>query len=199
MRDSLVKLIRRSEPRELEKLQDAHPNAADLLSTPQTRRVAAQAPTPEDLTAARLDLLLKGIGPLRKELDEIKRYVTDKMKTVQRIKFVGAIFATLAGLIMAITAALTMHEAWEKVVSAAFATIGGLVVIFSDHVQSAPSGRRLASVEEFGKLNQIAGELYRLEARAERHHAFPLTDDDLKQMISEMDSYAAHINQLQVK
>ena len=108
---------------------------------------------------------MSGLELLQKELDDTKGVVQGKMKSVQRLKLIGAVVAGLSGLVMAVTTAMDIREVWDKVVAALFASVGGLVVIFSDYFQTAPNGRRIASAEEYGKLSQVAAELTKLEAR----------------------------------
>ena len=141
---------------------------------------------------------MSGLEPLQKELDDTKGVVQGKMKSVQRLKLIGAVVAGLSGLVMAVTTAMDIREVWDKVVAALFASVGGLVVIFSDYFQTAPNGRRIASAEEYGKLSQVAAELTKLEARVKRHDLIPLGDEEVKQMIGSMDNYAAYVNELRV-
>ncbi|SMF29827.1 hypothetical protein SAMN05428998_11068 [Tistlia consotensis USBA 355] len=108
----------------------------------------------------------------------------------------GAVVATLSGLVIAISEASGVGEDWVKVVSAAFATVGGLVVILSDYFAQAPNGRYIASAEEYGKLDQMAKELFKAEKRVMRHEEFPIAKDDIEDMINSLEEYAAHINSL---
>lgn len=118
------------------------------------------------------------------------------MKRVRRIALLGAVVAALSGLVMAMTTALDLGEDWHKVIAAGFASFGGLAVVFSDYFQMAPNGRRIASSEEFGKLSQMASELLLIEKRTQRHDLFPLSEQEMSQMIDQTDSYASHINML---
>lgn len=144
------------------------------------------------------DLLLSSLELLRQELDGILVIVLAKMKRVRGISLFGAVVAALSGLLMATSVALGVGDDWHKVIAAGFASIGGLVVVFSDYFQMAPNGRRIASSEEYGKLSQMASELLLIEKRTQRHELFPLSAQEIEQMIDQTDSYAAHINMLKV-
>ena len=196
----LVKLISQSDPSSLESLAARHPKTANMIGGPLARKAAGaqEAPSAEEVLAAKLDLLTAGLKPLRQSLEEILSKVLDTMKTVRRITMFGAVMAALAGVVMAITSALDVGERWDKVLAAAFAAVGGLAVIFSDYFQTAPNGRRIATAEEYGKLDQMAAEMLKLERRAGRHPLIKLGEEEVEQMIASMDDYAAHINSLKV-
>ena len=164
----LVSLIERADPGMLKTFAEQHPGSAAMLGAPRTRNMQGDASV-KDIETARLDLLLKGIPPLRSELSHIQDVVLGMVRRVQSIKLFGAVVAALSGLVMAITTLMQLGEDWDKVVTAVFATIGGLVVVFSDYFQTAPNGRRIASAEEYGKLSQMAAELMKLERRTQRH------------------------------
>ncbi|MEL7116577.1 MAG: hypothetical protein AAGP08_13515 [Pseudomonadota bacterium] len=179
--ESLARLVARARP--------------ELEEGVVTRDMAAlSVPDPVD---ALLKLLLDGLTPLRGELDALRGVVLAKMKKVRRLTLIGAVVAALSGLIMAITSALGIGESLDKVVTAALASIGGLIVVFSDYFQTAPNGRKIASSEEYGKLEQISAELLLIQRRADRHPAMPLSAQEIEQMIDQTDSYAAHIIMLQ--
>lgn len=142
------------------------------------------------------DFLLESLQPLRQEMDSLLTAVLKMMKRSRRITLFGAIVAALAGVITAVATATDLGEDWQKVLGAALTAIGSLVVIFADYFQTAPNGRRIASSEEFGKLSQMDTELLLIERRAGRHDLFPLSEQEIKQMIEQTDGYAAQINQL---
>ena len=142
------------------------------------------------------DFLIESLQPLRQEMDSLLAAVLKMMKRSRRITLFGAIVAALAGVVTAVATATDLGEDWQKVLGAALTAIGSLVVIFADYFQTAPNGRRIASSEEFGKLSQMDSELLLIERRAGRHDLFPLSEQELKQMIEQTDGYAAQINQL---
>lgn len=193
----LVELISGSSPQILDGLREKHPEASSLLSITRTRKAGdGTEDAEESIAVARRDLLLEGIPPLRKELDAVIRGVVQKMKMVKRTKTLGAVVATLSGLVIAISEASNIGDEWIKAVSAAFATIGGLVVILSDYFAQAPNGRYIASAEEYGKLDQMAKEVFKLEQRVKRYALFPLSEEDVAETINSLEEYAAHINGL---
>lgn len=202
----LAILVEESNPQILDDLRKRHPGASDLLGTSRTR--AMRDATAEidnvqnaepSIIAAKIDLLLQGIDPVRVELDAIVSVVFKKMKKAKNTKTFGAVVATLSGMVIATSEALNLGEEWIKVVSATFATVGGLVVILSDHFAQAPSGKHIASAEEYGTLRQMDRELFKLEKRVERHKFYPLSQEDLLEMTNSLDEYAAHINGLILK
>lgn len=48
-------------------------------------------------------------------------------------------------------------------------------------------------------LSQMDAELLKIEARTNRHNLFPLSEQEVEEMIEQTDSYAAHINGLWMK
>ena len=199
MAEELTKLIERTEPSVLEHLRAAHPVRRDIFGGAIDRSIDAESAKKDDekLRAARLDLLTKGLSPLRQELESILDIIRNKMKRVQRTKLIGAIIASLSGIALALAVQFGF-EGWKEVVTAAFATIGGLTVILTDYFQAAPSGHRIASAEEYGKLTQVSSEVQKLETRVEQASLFPLGDEDIKMMIESMNDYAVDINHLVV-
>jgi drug/metabolite transporter superfamily protein YnfA len=145
------------------------------------------------------DFLISSLEPLRGELDGLLSVVLAMMKRVRRITLIGAVIAALSGLVMAISTAFHFEAEWQKVVTAGFAAFGGLVVVLSDYFQMAPNGRKIASSEEYGKLAQMASELLLIERRASQHALFPLSEQEIKQMLDQTNGYAAHINSLKVR
>lgn len=202
MEADLLKLLQRSDQAILDELRSKHPLAEGLFSLGKSRRGRPEElggdTQDEHLVSAKIDLLRSSVAPLQDELAIVIALVFAKMKLVKRLKTGGALLATLTGLVLAISAALGTGDEWQKVVSAAFATVGGVVVVLSGHFEQAPSGRRIASAEEYGKLNQMAAELTKLKRRLDRHELFPLQLDDISEMVESLDGYAAEINHLRV-
>ena len=196
----LVTLISASNPQILERLREQHPAASEFLGAVRTRDLQGGTRNDEEversIADARRDLLLEGIKPLRAELKMIIDVVMKKIKKVKRTKLLGAIVATLSGLVIAVLEAAKIGEDWVKVMSAAFAMFGGLVVILSDYFAQTPSGKYIASAEEYGKLEQMSKELFKVERRVQRHALFPLSPEDVGDMIDSLEEYAAYIHSL---
>lgn len=201
MTNSLLTLISEVDRPLLERLMEDHPDTPKLWSLERSRTSNLQLSVQDQnlkVFEAKVDLLFSGVATLRDDIDAVLTVVLRKMKAVRRVQLFGASLATLSGLALAISSALEADVVWQKVVAAAFATIGGIVVVLSDYFEQAPSGIRIASAEEFGKLSQIDAELIRLERRAKRHSVLPLAEEDVDEMIASLDEYAMHLNRFRV-
>lgn len=145
---------------------------------------------------AELALLRAAIGPVRDDLTGLLQSVLVQMKRARSVRFLGGVLATLAGLVLAVSTAMGWGGTWDKVVSAGFATIGGLTALLADHFEQAPSGLRIASAEEHGKLSQMLVELVRIERRVSRSEVYPLGGEEIKTTLDSLDQFAANIARL---
>lgn len=197
---ALIRLLSEHDRELINELREKHPGAKEIFDPTRKRKLGGVAQGAEavaqSVTEARLDLVIKGIKPLREKLEEIIAVVLRKMKQVKTVKTLGAVAAALSGVSIAGLEASGTSADWVKFVSAAFATVGGLVVILSDHFAQAPNGVNIASAEEYGKLEQMFRELVKAEQRVERHAVIPLREDVIEEMIASLEDYAAHINSL---
>ena len=102
----------------------------------------------------------------------------------------GAITATSAGAVSAVFAYAKSEQQLAAMVSALVAMSGGLSSILADHFERAPSGIKIASAEEYGKLVEMRSALERMGARIARDSLFEIDDEELHNMSKTIDAYA---------
>jgi hypothetical protein len=118
------------------------------------------------------------------------------MKLVTRVRFGGAIIAAVSGALTAILQYVAISAQGATTVGAVLGMLGGLTTLFADHFEKAPSGIRIASLEEYGKIMEMRGDIERMRMRLSRDDLVMIGNEELRTMLERLDGYALQIIRL---
>lgn len=199
---NLISLLEETDGATVRNLREAHPQAADMFKT--SRELGA-ASSEDDLKKASLTtgtrtalvkLVDVSTGRLRKEFEDLGDSIRRQMKIVSRVRFTGAVIAAVSGGLTAILQYASLSAQAVTTVGAIVSMFGGLTTLFADQFEKAPSGIRIASLEEYGKMTEMRGDVERMRMRLERDSLVPIPDDEIKAMVERLDGYALQIIRL---
>jgi len=81
-------------------------------------------------------------------------------------------------------------------ISALVAMAGGFAAIIAEYFERSPSGIKIASAEEYGKLVEIRSSIERISTRMARDSLFGLDDQELEAISKTIDEFAGEIVRL---
>jgi len=119
------------------------------------------------------------------------------MKKVARIRYVGSLIASISGGLAGILA-IALSNALIQAITAFLAMLGGIAAATAEQFERAPSGVRIASAEEYGKIIEMRANLEVTRTKLERDKILPLDDQDIRNMLEELDKYAASLIRLKM-
>jgi hypothetical protein len=195
----IVDFLERVDPEQIQALRTAHRNEGNMLST--QKMLGDQVKSgPTDLTASKraalVDLINVSVGKLKEQSDNLIRFVRAKMALVNRTKMIGGIIATISGAFGAALVYWGVGQEGTALASAFVAMLGGLATLSADYFEKAPSGMRIASAEEYGRLVEIRANLEKVERRIARDEIITLTGQELEDTIRTLDDHADRIVKL---
>jgi hypothetical protein len=76
--------------------------------------------------------------------------------------------------------------------------LGGIAAATAEQLERAPSGVRIASAEEYGKVIEMRSNLEVMRTKLQRDKILPLDDEEIKNMLAEFDKYAAYLIRLRM-
>ena len=205
---SLIELLELREPQTLRDLQARFPQAEDLFSTQrmlgQEEAMAMPAPTggarPAPVQSRReamLALVRASLDPVVAEMDRLSAQIRAAMRRAARIRFAGAIIAAAAGGLTGLLTLFVRNEAAQAVTAFA-AMLGGVATMTADQFERAPSGLRIASTEEYGKLIEGRSALELIRLQLARDAVLPVPDEEMAAMLGRLDQYAVSLARLRM-
>jgi hypothetical protein len=194
---SLIELLKQSAPAVLETLKKDFPSVPDLFSTRRMLGPDDQQPQATE-RAAKLALVGNSLNVVAADLDSSASSVRQTMKLVSRIRFSGAVVATVAGGIAAILALYTSTDKVAQAVTAFAAMLGGVATATADQFERAPSGLRIASTDEYAKLVQMRADLELIRLQVQQDRIIPLSDDELKGLVTKLNQFAMNVLRLRM-
>lgn len=197
---NLVAYLEQAAPQGIEALRRRYPSSPDLLSSAKT---LGEAPQPNanqqnvfgDRDAV-VSLIIEGAQSMAPKIGEVAQALREKIRTVSYIKFSGAILATVAGGLSAIFGYFHVTEAAVAAVTALFGMVGGIAALFADQLERAPSGIRIASVDEYAKLIAMRADIERILAQVKRDRIVPIDSNSLGQFLTQIDQMAVDLVRL---
>jgi hypothetical protein len=192
---NLIGLLEHVAPDALVELRQHHPDERSLLSSSRelgetdSKISAAQR-------AALIDLVRTSVLKLKPGADALASTIRDRMKAISRMKFFGALVASVAGGFGAVLTSLGVGNQWIAPIGAGAGMLGGVVGLVADQFERSPSGFRIAALDEYSKLLDMIGELELIRIQVERDGVLPLPEQQLEAMLEKLDKYALQISRL---
>ncbi len=195
MCQNLIGLLESTAPTAISKLREQHPDAGVLLSS--SRELGdAEAIGKPDQRSALIDLVRTGASNVKTNSDRLASAILDRMKAISRMKFFGALVASLSGGLGALLTSLSVADRLIVIVGAVAGMLGGAVGLVADQFERSPSGFRIAALDEYSKLLDTIGEVEMIRIQVERDGVLPLLDEELRAMLAKLDKCALQINRL---
>lgn len=85
-----------------------------------------------------------------------------------------------------------------QIFTAIIAMLGGIITAFADQFERAPSGVRIASTDEYGKLIEMRANIEIINLKLERDKIIQVQEQELRDMLTQIDQYAAAIVRLKM-
>lgn len=194
---NLIGLLEDTGPSALRKLREQYPGAGPLLSSSRelgdAEAKAVPAPSQRSLL---IDLIRAGVSDVKTNSDHLASAIRDRMKAISRMKFFGALVASVSGGLGALLTSLSVPERWIIITGAAAGMLGGVVGLAADQFERSPSGYRIAALDEYSKLLDVIGDVEVIGMQVERDEVVPLPDEQINAMLAKLDKYAVQINRL---
>ena len=191
---SLIELLGHIDPEKLKALRAEHPENAKLFST--ERDLGSGEMTSGQRTAI-MDLVGKGLPAVAKDLDDLSKAIRVTMQKAANIRFVGAIVATVAGGISGIIA-LSNSNGVVQAVSAFLAMFGGIATVTADQFERAPSGRRIASTDEYASLVEARADVELIRLKVSQGATNPIGDSEVAAMLDRLNGHAMTVLKLKM-
>lgn len=195
---NLIDLLHASRPELLSSLRAAHPAEADVFSS---ERVLGEvdAGSAVALEPARRKAMLDLIGAsstaIAGEVDTLQTSIRTMLKRVGAIRFGGSLVASISGGLAGILT-IAVSNAVIQAITAFLAMLGGIASITADQFERAPSGIRIATAEEYGKIIEMRAALEVIRLQLERDEVFRIEDKEMGAMVAQLDGYAASLIRL---
>ena len=119
------------------------------------------------------------------------------MKKAMNIRFGGAVTAALFGGLTGLLA-LLMPDKLVQALTSFVSMFGGVAAMCADQFERAPSGARIATAEEFGKVLEARTNLEILTLQIARDSVLPIKDKDLSSMLAQLDQLSLTIMHLRL-
>lgn len=195
----LVAYLERSSPESIAALRNRFPENKQLLSSAKslgTESAVARSENTEQDQTAFVDLLKSSTVKLEADTDELIAAIKTRMTLVHRTKLIGGLIAATSGALTAFLASASAPDQTTALATALVATVGGLLTVVADYFERSPSGIRIASAEEYGKLLDARSSLARISRQISQTVVAPLSLDDLHEKLAETNTVAEHILRL---
>jgi hypothetical protein len=192
---NIITLLEAANSLELQAIRKQFPSETELLSSARVLGERAGTETLPDRNAL-LKILSASIETERKQVTALLLEIRQKMVLVARTKLSGAIVSTTTGALSAVLSFAGSGQKTEAMITALLAMAGGLAAIIADYFERSPSGIRIASAEEYGKLVQIRAAVERMSARLARDMVSRLDEQEIQTMASTLDEFAGDIVRL---
>jgi hypothetical protein len=197
---NLIDLLTREQPSALELLRARYPSEAQIFSSERLLGDTVPGGAPQlnaTKRAAILDLISTSVSTCAADFDALAEAIRETMKKVARIRYVGSIIASISGGLAGILT-ITLSNALIQAITAFLAMLGGIAAATAEQFERAPSGARIASAEEYGKIIEMRANLEIMRAKLQRDKVLPLDDQDIINMWAEFDKYAASLIRLKM-
>jgi hypothetical protein len=197
---NLIDLLSREQPATLESLRARYPSEAQIFSSERLLGNTGPGGTPQfnaTQRSATLDLISTSVSGRAADFDELANAIRETMKKVARIRYVGSLIASIAGGLAGILA-IWLSNALIQAITAFLAMLGGIAAATAEQFERAPSGVRIASAEEYGKIIEMRANLEVTRTKLQRDKILPLDDQDIRNMLAELDKYAASLIRLKM-
>jgi hypothetical protein len=199
MFQNAVTLLKAIDPKVVDSLRMKYPRQEELFGT--TRELGddeSTKPRPEEVThrQAVMELLGASIRTERDQLEQLIFQIRQRMVLVARTRLFGAVVSTTSAALSAVFAYAGGGQQVAAMVSALIAMAGGLSAILADYFERAPSGVKIASAEEYGKLVEVRSSLERIMVRVARDNLFKLDDQEIETISKAVDEFAGEIIRL---
>jgi hypothetical protein len=197
---NLVDLLNRKQPSELASLRARHPLQEKVFSS---ERFLGDTPSKSpdhfdaDQRSAILDLISTSVSACSADFDSVAKAIRETMKRVARIRYAGSLIASISGGLAGVLA-IALSNALIQATTAFFAMLGGIAAATAEQFERAPSGVRIASAEEYGKVIEMRSNLEVMRTKLQRDKILPLDDEEIKNMLAEFDKYAAYLIRLRM-
>jgi hypothetical protein len=196
---SLVDFMERTASTKIQALRATYPTEDQLLSTARELGPSGQGEWVElsdTKRAALIELIISNLQQLKQRSEDLIHLIRSKMKLVNRTKMVGGIIATMSGGFGATLVFFDVGQNGTALATAIIAMIGGLATLFAEYFEKAPSGIRIATAEEHGRLVEAHATIERIERRVNRDALITLSDEELGEMVGALDDFADRIVRL---
>ena len=164
----------------LDSLRRDFPEEADLLTSSRELGSDTLERAKPERRKAIIKLLTASIKTERDQVEKLLYQIRSKMVLVARTKLFGAIISAASG---ALSAAFTYAGGGQQasaMISALVAMAGGFAAIIAEYFERSPSGIKIASAEEYGKLVEIRSSIERISRRMARDSLFGIDDQELE-------------------
>jgi hypothetical protein len=198
---NLVAYLDTSAPGTVEQLRQKHPDSMELFSSARILGEEKEEPGDEGKAtrvahAALRDLVQATVARIKNSLDQIANAIRERMKSISRMKFFGAFVAAVSGGIGAILTYIGFGHESIALSGAVAGMLGGVVGLCADYFEKAPSGIRIAGVDEYAKLIEMIGNVELFKMQIDRDTVLPVADDQLKAMLEKLDVYSLQVIRL---
>ncbi len=197
---NLIDLLSREQPATLESLRARYPSEVQIFSSERLLGDTEPKGAPQFNTTQRsatLDLISTSVSRCAADFDALANAIRETMKKVARIRYVGSLIASISGGLAGILA-IALSNALIQAITAFLAMLGGIAAATAEQFERAPSGVRIASAEEYGKIIEMRANLEVTRTKLERDKILPLDDQDIRNMLEELDKYAASLIRLKM-
>jgi hypothetical protein len=195
---NLIDLLNREQPSTLQSLRSRHPTQAEVFSS---ERLLGDATVISQIDSERrsaiLDLISTSVTTCAAGSEAVAQSIRETIKKVSRIRFVGSLIATISGGLAGVLA-IALTSALIQAITAFLAMMGGIAAATAEQFERAPSGVRIASADEYGKIIEMRSTLEVMRIKLQRDKVMPLDDPELKAMLAELDKYAANVIRLKL-
>jgi hypothetical protein len=183
----------------LKLLRERYPSEAQIFSSERFLGDTGPGAAPLNATqrSATLDLISTSVSTYAADFDALANAIRETMKKVARIRYVGSLIASVSGGLAGILA-IALSNAPIQAITAFLAMLGGIAAATSEQFERAPSGVRIASAEEYGKIIEMRANLEVTRTKLQRDTILPLDDQDIRNMLAELDKYAASLIRLKM-
>jgi hypothetical protein len=197
---NLIDLLSREQPAALASLRAHYPSEAKIFSSERLLGDTGPGNAPQFNATQRsaiLDLISTSVSTCANDLDALANAIRETMKRVARIRYGGSLIASISGGLAGVLA-IALSNALIQAITAFLAMLGGIAAATAEQFERAPSGVRIASVEEYGKLIEMRANIEIARTKLQRDKILPLDDQDLRNMLAELDKYAASLIRLKM-
>jgi hypothetical protein len=197
---NLIDLLSRQDPNALSSLRDRYPAQTQLLSSERLLGREAAASSIHLDPAKRvavIELIMTSMTQMTGESDALSIAIRATMKRVSVIRYVGSLIASISGGVAGILIIVLSNDVIQAI-TAFMAMLGGMAAVTADQFERAPSGIRIASADEYGKLIEMRSNIEMIRLRISRDKVIPIQDEDIRDMLTQLDRYAASVIRLKM-
>jgi hypothetical protein len=198
---NLVSLLEEMSSTGLQRLRDRYADAGGILSSSRELGELNDAASGSDAESNNVrptlvGLVQVGVEDLKTVLEELGSRIRARMKFVSNLRFFGAIIAAVSGGLTALLPLWSVDQQGITATGALVSMLGGLIALFADQFERAPSGIRIASFDEYGKLIEMRGDVERMSMKLRRDGLISIPMNELNTMLERLDGYSSNIIRL---